>query len=67
MKPLSKILTELGIAFAFPIEIKDANGNLTYYEGRNGLWERWERDANGKATCCDSSRTVLSEWEHVLR
>ena len=27
MKLLSETLTELGIAFTFPIEIKDANGN----------------------------------------
>ena len=51
MKPLSEILTELGIAFTFPIEITDSNGNLTYYEDSNDhwdhYWKKWERDAKG--------------------
>jgi len=38
MKPLSEILTELGIAFTFPIEITDANGDETYYEDSDGYW-----------------------------
>ena len=50
MKPLSETLTELGIAFSFPIEIKDAKGKVTYYEGSDGFWQRLERDANGKET-----------------
>ena len=37
MKPLSETLTELGIAFSFPIEIEDANGHETYYEDSDGL------------------------------
>ena len=32
MKPLSETYKELGIAFSFPIEIRNAKGNLTYYE-----------------------------------
>lgn len=33
MKKLSETLTELGIAFAFPIEIEDGNGNASGEEG----------------------------------
>jgi len=32
MKPLSETYKELGIDFSFPIEIKDAKGNVTYFE-----------------------------------
>ena len=49
MKPLSEIFTELGIAFSFPIIIKDANGNRTYYEDKEG-WQKWEYEANGNET-----------------
>ena len=55
MKPLSEALTELGIAFVFPIEIKDANGDETYFERSDGYWERCERDDNGNATYCEDS------------
>jgi len=55
MKPLSETLTELGIAFSFPIIIKDDNGKLTYYEDSNGYWVKWERDGNGNLTYCESS------------
>lgn len=37
MKLLSETLTELGIAFSFPIKINDANGNETYYENSKGV------------------------------
>ena len=47
MKPLSETLTELGIAFTFPIEIKDANGNRTYYQDSYDYWEKSEYDARG--------------------
>ena len=50
MKKLSETLTELGIAFSFPIEIEDANGNETYYENSDDFWYRYEYDANGKWT-----------------
>ena len=55
MKPLSETLTELGIAFTFPIEITDANGYETYYENSYGDWERCERDANGHETYYEDS------------
>ena len=54
MKPLSETYTELGIAFSFPIEIKDANGNWTYHEQLWG-WEKWEYDANGNRTYYEDS------------
>ena len=54
-KPLSETLTELGIAFSFPIEIEDANGYLTYFESSNGKWEKWECDANGNDTYYEDS------------
>ena len=55
MKPLSETLTELGIAFSFPIEIQDAKGNVTYFENSNGYWERREYDANGNLTYHEDS------------
>ena len=55
MKPLSEILTELGIAFTFPIEITDANGRLTYFEDSDGYWHRYERDAIGNRTYFENS------------
>ncbi len=36
MRKLSETLKELGIAFIFPIEIKDANDNETYREDSDG-------------------------------
>jgi len=55
MKKLSETLTELGIAFSFPIEITDAKGKVTYFERSKGYWYRYERDANGYVTCYESS------------
>lgn len=50
MKKLSEALAEIGIASSFPIEIKDANGNVTYYEDSSGGWYKYERDANDNVT-----------------
>jgi hypothetical protein len=58
MKPLSETYKELGIAFTFPIEIKDANGELTYYENSDDYWCRWERNANGELTYYENSEGV---------
>ena len=58
MKPLSKTLKELGIAFSFPIEINDANGEVTYYQSSNDYWYRYERDANGNPTYYEDSKGV---------
>ena len=50
MNTLSETLTELGIAFSLPITIKDANGNETYHEDRDGDWWKFKYDANGNLT-----------------
>ena len=63
MKKLSETLTELGIEFTFPIEIKDANGKRTYYENCEDFWYKYERDANGKATYYEDSDGFLRHWE----
>ena len=55
MKKLSETYKELGIAFSFPIDIKDANGKRTYYEGSTGFWQKYECDANGKPTYYEDS------------
>ena len=62
MKKLSETYKELGIAFSFPIEIRDANGNVTYYEHFSGFWVRWEYDANGNRTY-DEHRRGWQKWE----
>ena len=64
MKKLSETLTELGIAFSFPIKIKDANGNLTYRERSKGYCERYERDANGKVTYHEDSNDYWERYEY---
>ena len=38
MKKLSDTLKEMGVEFTFPIEIKDAAGNETYFENVSGYW-----------------------------
>ena len=50
MKKLSETLTELGIAFSFPIEIKDSRGNVTYLEDNGVFCCRWEHDSRGNVT-----------------
>jgi YD repeat-containing protein len=50
MKKLSETYKELGIAFSFPIEIKDAEGNDTYYEDSGGCWYKYKYDADGSVT-----------------
>ena len=62
MKPLSETLTEMGIAFSFPIEIKDVNGKLTYYEDSKG-WGRAERDANGNITYHENDKGYWYRYE----
>ncbi len=58
MKQLSEIYKKLGIAFTFPIEIKDANGIETYYENSDNYWIRSERDAIGNRTYFEDSKGV---------
>ena len=55
MKKLSETLSELNINFSFPIKIKDANGNTTYFEDSDGTWSKREHDANGNTTYCEDS------------
>ncbi len=63
MKPLSETYKELGIAFSFPIEIKNAEGNPTYYEDSNGYWDRRERDSKGNLTYCENSDGYWQKYE----
>ena len=55
MKKLSETYKELGIAFTFPIEIKNDNGNETYYENSYGYWCRYEYDEKGNQTYYETS------------
>lgn len=55
MKKLSETLKELGIDFTFPIEIKDGNGNKTYYENIGNWWCKWQYDAKGNETYYEDS------------
>ena len=55
MKKLSETYRELGIAFTFPIDIKNADGNPTYSENSNGLWWHYEYDEKGKETYFEES------------
>ena len=64
MKKLSDTYKELRIDFTFPIEIKDANGNDTYYEESDGLWSRWEYDERGNQTYCECSDDYWSKCEY---
>ena len=64
MKPLSETLTELGIAFSFPIEIKDDKGNRTYCEASDDYWCKYEYDANGKRTYCEDSNGYWCKYEY---
>ena len=63
MKKLSETLTELGIAFSFPIEIKDANDNVTYYEDSSGRWYRRDYDAHGKVTYHENYEGLWYKYE----
>ena len=65
MKKISETYKELGIAFTFPIEIEDANGNQTYYELSDGYWDRYEYDANGKVTYYENSDDCWYKSERV--
>ena len=64
MKKLSETYKKLGIAFTFPIEIKDDNGNETYSEYSSGYWERREYDENGKETYCEDSDGYWGRYEY---
>jgi len=62
--PLSKTYKELGIDFTFPIEIKDENGNRTYYENSDGYWSRREYDEKGNKTYSENSNGYWYRCEY---
>ena len=64
MKKLSETYKELGIAFTFPIEIKDANGYQTYCEDSDNVWKKWERDYKGNLTYCEGSDGYWYKYEY---
>lgn len=64
MKKLSETLNELGIAFDFPIEIKDAEGNYTYQETSDGYWCKREYDAKGNETYYENSYPYWCKREY---
>ena len=61
MKKLSDTYKELGIDFTFPIEIKDAEGNLTYYEEAMAIGRKREYDAKGNAHLLREQRWLLEK------
>lgn len=64
MKKLSETYKDLGIAFTFPIEIKDKNGNRTYQEDSDGYWSRREYNENGNRTYHEDSSGFWSRYEY---
>ena len=64
MKKLSETYKELGIAFTFPIEIRDTNGKTTYYENSDGYWNKREYDSNGKQIYYEDSKGFWNKREY---
>ena len=64
MKKLSETYKELGIAFTFPVEITNANGNRTYYENSEGYWITREYDSNGNETYFEDSKGYWWKYEY---
>ena len=64
MKKLSDTYKELGIAFAFPIEIKNANGKETYHEDSDGFWHKYEYDSKGNETYYEDSGNFWCRTEY---
>ena len=64
MKKLSETYRELGIAFTFPIKIKDEKGKKTYYETSDGYWSRLEYDKNGKQTYYENGDGYWYRYEY---
>lgn len=63
MKKLSEVYKEMGIAFTFPIEIKDEAGHLTYYEDSNS-WCKSEYDSDGNETYYEKSNGYWHKREY---
>jgi hypothetical protein len=57
MKLLSETYKELGIAFTFPIEIRDTKGRRTYFEDSKGYWFKREYDSKGNLTYYENSKS----------
>ena len=56
MTKLSYTYKELGIDFTFPIVIKNAKGNVTYYENSDGgYWYKYEYDSKGNVIYYENS------------
>ena len=64
MKKLSEIYKKLGIAFTFPIKIKDAKGEVTYFENSYDYWYKYERDDKGYVTYYENSDGYGYRWEY---
>lgn len=64
MKKLSETYKELGIAFTFPIKIKDEKGKETYFENSNGDWLRCEYDEDGNQTYYENSDGFWYRYEY---
>jgi hypothetical protein len=67
MKKLSEIYKELGIAFIFPIEIYDSNGNVTYVEEIDGYWCRYKYDSRDNETFREDSDGYWCRYEYDSR
>ena len=63
MKKLSETYKELGIAFTFPIEIRDSTGKVTYFEDSHG-WYKKEYDSNGNKTYYENSDNCWYKKEY---
>ena len=50
---------------SFPFKIKDANGNLVYFETSDGYWVKREYNANGNGVYWENSDGYWhkSEWD----
>ena len=55
MEKVSDTYKKLGIDFSFPIIIKDANGNETYFENSKDYWHKREFSDKGKVTYYEDS------------
>jgi len=64
MKKVSDFYKEQGIDFKFPIIIKDANGNRSYFEDSTGYWRRSGYDADGRRTYFEDSNGSWDKEEY---
>jgi len=57
------IAQQLGVT-QFPFEIRDGKGNLIYHEIKDGFWERWEVDLEGRELYYEDSGSF---WRKTKR